>query len=135
MSGATNARGTVHVEAHVADSAAKRLAGMQPHPHPQRCAIRPGALRESLLRRDSRPYCISGPRECHKEGVPLSIDLLAVPFCERIPEKAAVFLQDLSVPAVAEALEERGGPLDVGEEEGDRPGRQGSQMRPPWEAE
>jgi hypothetical protein len=33
---------------------------------------------------------------------------------------------------VAEALEERGGPLDVGEEEGDRPGRQAGQERPPW---
>jgi len=30
-----------------------------------------------------------------------------------------------------EALEERGGPLDVGEEEGDRPGRQNRHVRPP----
>ena len=36
------------------------------------------------------------------------------------------------VPAVAKALEELGGPLDVGEEEGDRPGRQGTHARPPW---
>jgi hypothetical protein len=37
-----------------------------------------------------------------------------------------MFLLDLRVPAIAEALEEHGGPLDVREEEGDRSGRQGS---------
>ena len=37
---------------------------------------------------------------------------------------------DLGVPAVTEALEERGGPLDVGEEEGDRPGRQARHVAP-----
>jgi hypothetical protein len=39
---------------------------------------------------------------------------------------------DLRIPQVAKALEERSGPLDVGEEEGDRPGRQVGQGRPPW---
>jgi len=34
-----------------------------------------------------------------------------------------VFREDLRVPSVTEALEKHSGPLDVGEEEGDRPGR------------
>jgi len=46
-----------------------------------------------------------------------------------------VLLQDFRISAIAEALEERGGPLDVGEEEGDRPGRQDAHRRPPWETE
>ena len=35
-----------------------------------------------------------------------------------------MFLQDIRVPAVAKMLEQLGGPLDVSEEKGDRPGRQ-----------
>jgi hypothetical protein len=46
-----------------------------------------------------------------------------------------VIVQDLRVPTIAEALEERGGSLDVGEEEGDRPARQSEREWPPWEAE
>ncbi len=65
----------------------------------------------------------------------MGVDLLAVSLLERGAEQAVVFLQDLRVPAVAEALEERGGPLDVSEEEGDRPGRQGGYARPPFGGE
>jgi hypothetical protein len=32
-----------------------------------------------------------------------------------------VFRKDVRIPAVSEALEERRGPFDVGEEKGDRP--------------
>jgi hypothetical protein len=34
------------------------------------------------------------------------------------------------MPAIAKTLEKRGGTLDVGEEEGDRPGRQAGHLRP-----
>jgi hypothetical protein len=89
-------------------------------------------LREGPLRRDRSGDGVPGPMERHQERIPLSVDLLTVPFIERSAEQAAVFLQNLHVPAVAEALEERSGTLDVGEEEGDRPGRQSSHERPPW---
>jgi hypothetical protein len=46
-----------------------------------------------------------------------------------------VFRKNLSILGVTQPLEEACGALDVGEEEGDRPGRQDSQVRPPWEAE
>ncbi len=78
---------------------------------------------------------VSGSGKRHQEGVPLGVDLLPVPLGERVTKEALVFRQDLRIPAVAETLEQRGGPLDVGEEEGDCPGGQGSQVRPPWEAE
>jgi hypothetical protein len=75
--------------------------------------------------------CIPGPRERHQKAVALRVNLLPVPFGERITKQSAVFLQDLRVPAIAEALQERSGPFDVGEEEGDRPGRQAFDERPP----
>ncbi len=75
------------------------------------------------MRRHRRPYGISGPGECHQEGVPLGVDLLPMSFGERLAEQASVFRKDFRVSAIAEALEQLGGALDVGEEEGDRPGR------------
>ena len=97
---------------------------MKPHPHAQRCAIWPGVYQESPLGRHRRPEGISGPGERHQERVALGVDLLTVPCDERLAKQAVMFRQNLRVPAVAEALEERSRPLDVGEEEGDRPGRQ-----------
>jgi hypothetical protein len=81
---------------------------MQPHPDAQGCAIRPGVLSESPLRRNRRPHCILRPGEHHQEGISLGVDHLAMSFIERHPEQMAVFLQDLRVPAIAEALEQLG---------------------------
>ena len=63
------------------------------------------------------------------ERVLLSDDLPPVSFRE-CGAHAPLFLQDFRVPAV-EALEQARGALDVGEEEGDRPGRQAGRTRPP----
>ena len=104
---------------------------MQTHTHLKRRTFRPGVIRKGSLRRDSRPHGISRSGECYQEGIPLGVDFLPVPFGERIAEDPPVFCQDFRVPAVAEAPEERGGALDVGEEEGDRPGRQAGRTRPP----
>jgi hypothetical protein len=38
----------------------------------------------------------------------LGVDLLPVRFGERVTEKTAVFLEDLRISTVSEALEERG---------------------------
>jgi hypothetical protein len=80
--------------------------------------------RESPLAGDRRPDGISCPGERHQERVPLRIDHVAACLGERVTEKPLVFREDLSIPPVTEALEKRGGALDVGEEESDRPGRQ-----------
>jgi hypothetical protein len=60
----------------------------------------------------------------------LGVNFLTLPLGECLSEKTAVFVQDLRVSSVAEALEERSRALDVGEEEGDRPGRQAFHKRP-----
>jgi len=71
------------------------------------------------LGRDRCRHRISGPRERHEEAVPLAVDLLPVSLGECITEDPLVFLEDLSVPAVAETLQERGGALNVGEKKSD----------------
>jgi hypothetical protein len=40
------------------------------------------------------PNGISGPGERHLEGIPLSVDLLTIPFGERFTNEAPVFRQD-----------------------------------------
>jgi hypothetical protein len=59
----------------------------------------------------------------------LGVNHLPVTFGERLTEKAPVFRKDLRIPPVAEALEECGGSLDVGEEEGDSPRGQAGHTR------
>ena len=117
----------MHIHADVTPCFVNRFTGMQSHPHPQRCITRPDMLAKSPLRCDGRRHGISGAGKCHQEGIPLSVDFLAVPPGECGTKQAPMLHDDIRVTAVAEALEERGGPLDVGEEEGDRPGRQGLQ--------
>jgi len=88
-------------------------------------------LRDRALRRHGRGERISGAGECHQERVSLRVDLLPVPFGERVPKKPPMLCQDFRVPCVTEALEQRGGPLDVGEEEGDGSSRQAGHDQPP----
>jgi hypothetical protein len=76
---------------------------------------------------------LPGTSEGNEERVPLSIYFLARAIGERLAEKTPVFLEDLRVPLVTETLQERGGPLDVGEEESYGAGRQSvhSGLSPP----
>jgi hypothetical protein len=115
------------VEANVAVSGTNRLSSMEAHPHSERHAVCPGVLHKDPLARYGGRHCIPGPRERHEKSVPLRVNLLAVSLLERGAEEPLMFRHDLSVPPVAEALQESGGAFDVGEEDGDRPGRQGLQ--------
>jgi len=83
------------------------------------------------LRRHGGSQGIPGPGKRHEETVPLKVDLLPAALSERITEKTLVFREDLRKAAVAEALEELGGRLDVGEEESNRSSWQAFQKRPP----
>ncbi len=66
----------------------------------------------------------------NQEGVPLGVNLPAASFLERGAKEPLVLRQGFRVPAIADALEERGGLLDVREEKCDRPGRQASHAPP-----
>jgi hypothetical protein len=120
----------MNVNADIAGISTKGLARVKPHPYPERRVVGPGVLHQRLLGCYGRPHGIPGPRERHQEGIPLGIDYVAACLGECVTEKPLVFREDLSIPPVAEALEEGCGALDVCEEEGDRPGRQARHVPP-----
>jgi hypothetical protein len=95
-----------------------RCARVDAHPHADRPAVqlplRFGCCRQRLGRR----------REGHEEGVTLSIDLHPVMTGERFPQDAPVLGECVRVGPCPEPLEESRRALDVGEEKGDRPGRE-----------
>jgi hypothetical protein len=83
-------------------------------------------LRKSALRRHRCPQCIPGSGERHQEGISLGVNHLPVPFRECVTEHPTVLIEDFRISPVAESLNEFGRPLDVGEEECDRSGRERS---------
>ena len=104
-------RGAMDVDPDVALVGDQRLAGMDPHPNPNRPAERGLAVGRSGQR-------VAGPRERHEEGIALRVDLDATVPLEGVADDAPVLGKRVRV-GVAEVVEQAGGPLDVGEEEGD----------------
>ena len=88
-------RGPNDVEPGVALVTDRRLAGVQPEPHADRCAVRPRFLFVGALRRDGRGHGVAGARERVEEGVPLRVDLLAVVRPERLAHDAPMRRQEL----------------------------------------
>jgi len=75
------------------------------------------------LRRYSTRKSISGAGEGEEERIPLGVHFMAAPLLGGGPQEASVLREDVCV-AITQLLEKTRGPLDVGEEEGDRPGGQ-----------
>ena len=90
---------------------------MQAHPHPHRPA------RERALRLSGRRHRVGRTRKGDEERVALRVDLDPVVPPPRLPQRAAVLGKHLRIP-VAQLLEQPRRPLDVGEEERHRPGRE-----------
>ncbi len=67
-------------------------------------------------------------REGGKDCIPLGVNLLASSLLNSRADQAAALHQDVRI-GVPQLLEEARGPLDVGEEEGDRPDRQAGHTR------
>jgi len=65
-----DAGGAMYVKADVADSAAKRLTGVQTHPNPSRGILGAGVPRDGPLRRNCGGDGIPGPLEHNQDGVP-----------------------------------------------------------------
>ena len=121
---------SVHVDAFVSGFKA-RLAGMKPHSDLDRCLIGPRMPLQGLLCAHRRGHSFLCAREYREECVPLAVHFLTAVFLDGGPEESAVLFQDFRIPPVAKALEQLGGPLDVGEEKGDRPGHQAGHEPPP----
>ena len=112
----------MHIHADVIRAHEKRLARVQPHPHPHLDTLcPPGGSGESLLRlsggRDRIPRAGKGD----EERIPFGVDLVAVVPSEDLTEKLPVVLQHLGVGLCPEPLQQSRRPLDVAEQERDRP--------------
>jgi hypothetical protein len=79
-------------------------------------------LRQRPLRLLSRGDGIRGSREDREAGIALRVDFATSLPLEDDPQESPVVVQHAGVRC-AESLEELRGTFDVGEEEGDRPGR------------
>src|SRR6266516_4542195 len=117
--GADNAGGPMHIQPHIALGRYGWLAGVQPYAHPHRHAFWPDVGEEGSLDSYGRRNRIAGARKGYKEGIPLCVDLVAVPLLECLTEELPAFRQEAGV-AVAELLMEACRSLDVGEEQCDR---------------
>ena len=78
MPSCANPRTADDVEADIALGGARRLAGVEPHPHADGRVFRPGMRGERPLGLDGSLECLSCSFEGDKKGVALCIDLAAI---------------------------------------------------------
>ena len=120
---AAETRGADDVEAVVALLADRRLAGVEAHAHADVHPLRPRVRRVRALRLDRGRDRVARAREGEEERVALRVDLDAAAVAERLAHEPPVVGEHVAVP-VAEPLHQRGGALDVAEDEGDGAGRE-----------
>jgi hypothetical protein len=124
----------VHVDADVVVPAQHPLAGVQAHPHPHREPLRPPVGGQAPLGRHRGPDRRPRAGEDGEERVALGADLDPLPVPDGPAQEGRVLVPDRRV-ASAQLLEQPGRALDVGEQEGDGPGRQLRDLGParrPW---
>ncbi len=110
VGGRGHARAQMHVLTHVA-----LAGGVQPHAHAE------GTRGESLLSTPSGVERLLGGWEGDEEGVTLRVHLHATMVGEGLPQQPPVLGQSLGVALGPQFVQQPGGALDVGEEEGDGP--------------
>ena len=110
-------RRAVDVDPHVALVRDDRLAGVDSHADADRAPL------ERLTPVGCRGDRVGGSGERDEEGVTLRVDLDAAVPRERLPQRAAVVVEEVCVSRPV-LLEEPSRALDVREEEGDGAGRQ-----------
>ena len=123
MAGCADPRRLVHADADVQLLTDLRLARVQPHPDEELHTVGPRVGCEVALRiHRSRDRVLRAP-ERDEEGVSLRVDLVAAMRRERLAQDSLVLLEHVPVLA-ADPLQERGRPLDIGEEERDGAARE-----------
>ena len=118
VAGRADARRAVHVEADEAVAGIDRGPCVQAHPDAHGGAVRPGLGQERALRVERGSYRDGRRVEDGEELVRATLDLAPAMVCGSGTELHARGGQDVAVSG-AEAPDERGRPLDVGEEEGE----------------
>jgi len=94
------------------------------HPDPDLAVGRPGLRGERPLRVGRRRKGIARPLEDDEEAIAFGRDLDAAVGGDRCPDQVTVTPEQRAPAFRTQRLGERGRALDVGEDEGDRPGRQ-----------
>ena len=95
---------------------------MKAHPDPHGGAVEPQVAGQVPLSGDRGPHCPNRAAEHHEEGIPLGADLDPAVRAGGTAYDHGVFVPDRPI-SITELLEQLGGALDIGEQEGDRPGR------------
>ena len=113
--------GPVHVDADVVVPSQDTLPGVHAHPHPQQRTGGPVVGGQAALSCHRRPHRPHGAAEHQEEGISVGADLHPAAVGDRPANDRGVFVADRRVP-ITELLQQPGGALDVGEQEGDRPG-------------
>ncbi len=113
----------VHVDADVVVATRHALPGVEPHPDADRRPRGPVVGGQSPLRGDRRLHGRRGAPEDQEEGVSLGADLDPAALRDGPAHDGGVLVPNRRVQ-LTDLLEQLRGPLDVGEQEGDRPGGQ-----------
>jgi hypothetical protein len=116
VAGAHDARGAVHVGAHIPLVRDDRLTGVDADPHAHI------SVGECLLGVSRCGQRVGRARERDEKRVPLGVDFDPAVLHEGVAQQPSVLREDVRV-ALAELVQETGRALDVREEQRDRPAR------------
>jgi hypothetical protein len=114
---------TVHIDTEVVVPSRDALAGVHPHPHAQPDTVHRLLSGQSALSRHRGSYGLRRRSECDEERIPFGPNLVALLLRDRPADDLGVAILKNTIP-IAQSVKERGGPFDVGEQEGNRSRRQ-----------
>ncbi len=123
VAGSADARGAVDVDPDVARDRVHRFARVQAHSDPHVGILWPLVVRDRSLRVDAGQQRRPRGREGDEQAVARGVDVAAAVRRDGFADEPMVVGQQGGV-RVAELLEEARRPIDVREEQADRPGRQ-----------
>src|SRR6516162_3210348 len=113
----------MHVYSNITRLRTDGFTSVKPNTCAQRCPVRPRVGTNGLLRCEGRRKRVCRTSEGGEKRIPLRVHLLPVVVLDGGANEPPVSGQDVRV-VVPQLLKKTRGPLDVGEQEGDRPGRQ-----------
>ncbi len=123
VTGGRDPSGTMDVEPDVVVTAQAGHAGVQADSDAHRRIVRPRGARQFMLSHARRRDGIGRGGEDGEEGVALGAHFRPAVGCDRDPKDLGMALEESHV-GLAEERQEGRGALDVGEQKGDRAGRQ-----------
>ena len=122
VAGGADARGTVDLEPDVVAVPLRGLAEVKSHADPDIGTLRPSRSRQCSLALRRGAHRLDRAPEYHEEGVALRANLEATVACKGVAQDGPMPVEQLLV-FVGPAAGETRRTLDIGKQEGDRPGR------------